>query len=167
MRFVAVYSEKYSTVTPAHMKYGELVRDLPAKHNSSAWSRYDIQFRMLWEHYVTQIPWDHMHAEFWIRATTSSQPAPPFRQSDAPAAFNLTSTNQDSTNKTKLENTSQIHVLYSTDGGFVRTSNVNPTSVDFVKANTRLEPVLSAINRTHTTLPEQPPGKQMHTSKLS
>jgi hypothetical protein len=62
MRFVAIYSTKYPQETPALMKYGELVRDLAAKNNGNAWSRYDYQFRSLREQ--APIPWDRMHTEF-------------------------------------------------------------------------------------------------------
>lgn len=77
MRFVAVYSLKFPLETPALMKYGELVRDLAAKHNNNAWSRYDFQFRKQRE--ISLIPWDQIHAEFWIRVTTTPAVFQPFR----------------------------------------------------------------------------------------
>jgi hypothetical protein len=70
LRFVAVYSLKHPHETPALMKYGEIVRDLASRRQRPAWSFYDTQFRQLRE--STSIPWDRIHTEFWIMATTVS-----------------------------------------------------------------------------------------------
>lgn len=73
LRFAAVYSATYPHETPQLMKYGEIVRDLASRRPGLAWSYYDCQFRMFRERQV--IPWDRIHTEFWVMATTH-QPFP-------------------------------------------------------------------------------------------
>ncbi|XP_060578724.1 uncharacterized protein LOC132735719 [Ruditapes philippinarum] len=68
LRFVAIYSSYYPHETPQLMKYGEIVRDLAHRRPGMAWSFYDSQFRMSREHAI--IPWDTLHTEFWVMATT-------------------------------------------------------------------------------------------------
>ena len=74
LRFVAIYSVKFPEETPKLIKYAEIVRDLAARRPGSAFLLYDNQFRMLRE--TIPLPWDQLHTEFWLMASTS-MPQPP------------------------------------------------------------------------------------------
>ena len=67
--FVSVYSEKFTAETPRLMKYCEVVRDLVQKAGDWIW--YDEQFRYLRQTAPEKYPWDQIHWELWIRASSS------------------------------------------------------------------------------------------------
>ena len=75
IRFTSVYTEKFPTEAPALMKYAEIVRDLAARSKGLAWSYYDTQFRLLREQQA--FPWDRLHTEFWLMASTFQPPVQP------------------------------------------------------------------------------------------
>ncbi|XP_053382995.1 uncharacterized protein LOC128549694 [Mercenaria mercenaria] len=81
IRFVAIYTEKFPTLTPDFMKYFEIVRDIASRRGGLAWQTYDTQFRLLKAQ--SNIPWHVMHYELWLRACTDPLPMPiqprPFR----------------------------------------------------------------------------------------
>ncbi|XP_052791565.1 uncharacterized protein LOC128225693 [Mya arenaria] len=72
LRFVAIYTAKFPFETPQLMKYGEIVRDLAARRPGLAFAQYDTQFRMLRESVL--LPWDRLHTEFLLMASTSYHP---------------------------------------------------------------------------------------------
>ena len=73
--FVSVYSEKFTAETPRLMKYCEVVRDLAQK--SGDWIWYDEQFRYLRQTAPEKYPWDQIHWELWIRASSSFRKTQP------------------------------------------------------------------------------------------
>ena len=73
--FVSVYSEKFTAETPRLMKYCELVRDLAQKAGDWIW--YDKQFRYLQQTAPEKYPWDQIHWELWIRASSSFRKTQP------------------------------------------------------------------------------------------
>ena len=73
--FVSVYSEKFTVETPRLMKYCEVVRDLAQK--SGDWIWYDEQFRYLRQTAPEKYPWDQIHWELWIRASSSFRKTQP------------------------------------------------------------------------------------------
>ena len=66
--FLSVYAECFPTET-LQLKYCEVVRDLAFK--SGDWCWYDEQFHYLWQSHPKQYPWDQIHWELWLRASTS------------------------------------------------------------------------------------------------
>ena len=73
--FVSVYSEKFTVETPRLMKYCEVVRDLAQKAGDWIW--YDEQFRYLRQTAPEKYPWDQIHWELWIRASSSFRKTQP------------------------------------------------------------------------------------------
>ena len=79
MRYAAIYCQHHPMEAPAILKYGEVVRELADEYAYNAWQAYDFNFRTLREQ--IRIPWDQIHNEFWVRATTKrAQSQQPFRQ---------------------------------------------------------------------------------------
>lgn len=73
--FVSIYSEKFTAETPRLMKYCVVVRDLAQKAGDWIW--YDEQFRYLWQTAPEKYPWDQIHWELWIRASSSFRKTQP------------------------------------------------------------------------------------------
>jgi hypothetical protein len=77
LRFIAVYTLKFPAETQALLKYAEIVRDLATRRPGLAFSYYDNHFRILRE--TIPLPWDRLHTEFWLMASTLAPSIPSFR----------------------------------------------------------------------------------------
>lgn len=67
--FVSVYTERFRDVTPQLMKYCEVVRDLAVKAGDWLW--YDEQYRYIRQSDPEKFPWDQIHWELWLRASST------------------------------------------------------------------------------------------------
>ena len=67
--FVSLYTERYQSETPQLMKYCEVVRDIASSNGDWLW--YDEQFRYLRQSAPDKYPWDQIHWELWLRASTN------------------------------------------------------------------------------------------------
>ena len=74
--FVSVYTERFKSDTPQLMKYCEVVRDLALKPGDWLW--YDEQFRFIRQSDPQKFPWDQIHWELWLRASTTFRRQQPF-----------------------------------------------------------------------------------------
>ena len=73
--FVSVCSQKFTAETPRLVKYCEVVRDLAQKLGDWIW--YDKQFRYLRQTAPKKYPWDQIHRELRIRASSSFRKTQP------------------------------------------------------------------------------------------
>ena len=69
--FVFIYTQRYSHETPALMKYCQIVQDLAARDYN--WSYYDENFRFLRQTQVSQVSWETLHWELWLRSQNYSR----------------------------------------------------------------------------------------------
>ena len=81
--FVSVYTERHKDETPQLMKYGEVIRDLAFKGGDWIW--YNEQFRYIRQSAPDQYPWEQIHWELWLRASSS------FRRGQPPTNKTLAS----------------------------------------------------------------------------
>ena len=62
--------------TPQLMKYCEVVRDMAQKLGDLLW--YDEQFRYIRQSDPQSYPWDQIHWELWLRASSTVRKHQPF-----------------------------------------------------------------------------------------
>lgn len=74
MRFLAIYSQKFPTLTADVLKHAEIVRDLASRRSGDSWLLYDKQVRMDREARGTL--WGSIHMEYWVMAVTPFQGQP-------------------------------------------------------------------------------------------
>ena len=74
--FVSVYTERFQHETPQLMKYCEVVRDMAQKLGDWLW--YDEQFRYIRQSDPQSYPWDQIHWELWLRASSTVRKHQPF-----------------------------------------------------------------------------------------
>lgn len=98
IRFMAVYLQRFPLEAQQLLKYMEIVRDLARRRPGFAFLYYDTQFRMLRESLA--LPWDRIHTEFWLMASTSIPQPQSFR-----AQHNTTRSNNYSKPRRFLEKT--------------------------------------------------------------
>ena len=101
LRFVSVYAVRFPFETSTLMKYGEIIRDLSQRRPGAAFVFYDTQFRMLRQ--TIPHPWDRLHMEFWLLASTQ---ASPMQSSTQPRPFRVQQKGGQNNKRQKfLENT--------------------------------------------------------------
>ena len=74
--FVSVYTERFKHETPQLMKYCEVVRNMAQKLGDWLW--YDEQFRYIRQSDPQSYPWDQIHWELWLRASSTVRKHQPF-----------------------------------------------------------------------------------------
>lgn len=80
--FVSVYTERFKDETPQLMKYCEVVQDLALKPGDWLW--YDEQFQYITQSDPQKFPWDQIHWELWLRASTTFHRQQPFTNQPHP-----------------------------------------------------------------------------------
>ena len=66
--FMAIYCQKFAGDTAALLKYCQTVRAIANKNGN--WAYYDEQFRYLHQSAPDRYPWEEVHWELWLEATS-------------------------------------------------------------------------------------------------
>ena len=74
--YVSVYTERFKHETLQLMKYHEVVRDMAEKLFDWLW--YDEQFRYIRQSDPQSYPWDQIHWELWLEASSTVRKHQPF-----------------------------------------------------------------------------------------